>query len=169
ILKLAYDENSDNNYGISLAGMYQNNSSLGFDFKINEILTKKHSIAVMGNLYDNLWLGAELIYLKNDQLELALKLKDMVEIGALKLSAGVNPLSHNFDNGTDVITWYLRGEANFLHKLNLALEYQRLSESDFADINFAYDINNLSLLLGHTLNLDIEEEKAYWIGIQYNF
>jgi hypothetical protein len=169
ILKLAHDESSDNNYGISLAGFYQSDSNLGFDYKINEVLTNRHTIAVMGNLYDNLWLGAELIYFENDELELALKLKDMVEIGVLKLSAGFNPLSHNFDSDSNQITWYLKGETTLKQKLNFALEYKSLSESSFGDINLAYEINNLSLLLGYTWNLNIEEEEAYWIGIQYNF
>jgi hypothetical protein len=169
ILKLVYDENSDNKYGISLAGFYQNASGLNFDFKVNEILTARNTIAVMSNLYDKLWLGAELIYSENDELELALKLKDMVEIGVLKLNAGINPISYNFDNDSDGITWYLKGEMSLAQNLKFALEYKVLSEFDFADINFAYEINNLDLLLGHTWNLDIDEEKAYWIGIQYNF
>ena len=167
-LKLVYEENNDNNYGFSLDGFYHSNSNLGFDYKINEILTNQHSIAVMGNLYDNLWLGAELINFENNEFELALKLKDMVEIGPLKLSASINPLSYNFGSNNKQMTWSLRGETIFKQKLNFALEYKYLLESDFADINLVYDINNLSLLLGHIWNLDLEEEKAYWFGVQYN-
>ncbi|MFP4199354.1 MAG: hypothetical protein ACLFSO_07160 [Halanaerobium sp.] len=169
ILKLAYDENSDNNYGISLTGFYQNDFSLGLDFKINEILTNRNTAAVMGNFYDNLWLGAELIYTEAEELELALKLKDMVEIGSLQLSASINPLSYNFDSENNYLTWYLRGETVLQQKLQFALEYKSLSDYDFAEVNLEYHINNKSILLGYTWNLDIEEEEAYWIGFQYKF
>jgi hypothetical protein len=169
ILKLASDENNDNNYGISLEGFYQTDSSLSLDFKINEILTMRNTIAVLGNLYDNLWFGAELIYYEEEELELALKLRDMVELGALKLSAGLNPLSYNFDRESGHLSWYLRGETVSQQKLQFALEYKSLSEYDFAEVNLEYYLNNNSLLLGYSWNLEIKEEKAYWIGIKYNF
>ncbi|MFP4022111.1 MAG: hypothetical protein ACLFUK_10975, partial [Halanaerobium sp.] len=169
ILKLVYDENNDNNYGMSLAGFYQSDSSFNFNFKINEILTMRNTVAVMGNFYDNLELGAELIYFEDEELELALKFRDMVEIGSLQLSASINPLSYNFDSENNYLTWYLRGETVLQQKLQFALEYKSLSDYDFAEVNLEYHINNKSILLGYTWNLDIEEEKAYWIGIQYKF
>jgi hypothetical protein len=129
----------------------------------------RNTIAVLGNLYDNLWFGAELIYYEEEELELALKLRDMVELGALKLSAGLNPLSYNFDRESGHLSWYLRGETVSQQKLQFALEYKSLSEYDFAEVNLEYYLNNNSLLLGYSWNLEIKEEKAYWIGIKYNF
>ena len=171
-LKTAYLENDDPDYDFSLAGFYQNQLNWRTDFTINELLTSRHLIAITGHLHDDLWMGMELIMLEDreeDEVEIALKLKDRVFIGPFNFSAGINPLSYNFENDRDSIDWNLRGETNLGEKLKFAIEYKSLVEFDFADVNFAYDMNNLSLLLGHTWNLDIEEEEAYWIGVQYNF
>jgi hypothetical protein len=169
ILKYAYEENNDQNHRISLAGFYQNNSKIKFDFNLNEVLTDRHTISLSSHFYDNLWLGIEFISLENEETELALKFSDMVEIGSLKLSAAINPLVYNFETDSENVTWYLRGETTFAQKLNLTLEYKSLVEYDFAEVSLAYDLNNYGILLGYTWNLDIEKEESYWLGLQYDF
>ncbi len=169
ILKSVSNKNSDKNYELSLAGFYQNQLKWRTDFTVNELLTGRHLISVTGHIHDDLWLGLELILLEEDETELALKLKDRVFSGPFNFSAGINPVSYNFDNDNNSIDWHFRGETTLSNKFKLALEYKGLSEYDLATVDFAYDINDFSLLLGYTWNLDIDEEKGYWLGIKYNF
>ena len=168
-LKAAYEENADQDYDFSLAGFYQNQLKWRTDFTINEMLTNRHLIAVTGHLHDDLWMGMELIVLEEDQVEIALKLKDRVLIGPFNFTAGINPLSYNFENDSGSIDWNLRGETFLGENSKLALGYKSLSEADFAEADFTYNFDNHALLLGHTWNLDMENEKAYWLGIEYNF
>lgn len=166
---LKYGYQKDDNHKLSLAGSYQNDSKLKIDFTINEILTERNTISLLGNIYESLWLGVEISYLGNDETELALKFNDLVKIAALKLEAGFNPFVYNFETESEDISWYLRAETDFSQNLNFALEYKSLVEADFAEFNFVYDLNNYSFLLGYSWNLDLETEDAYWLGVQYNF
>ncbi|RAK10617.1 hypothetical protein C8C77_10414 [Halanaerobium saccharolyticum] len=169
ILKTAVEENDDKNHSFSLAGFYQNQLKWRTDFTINEVLTGRNLVAVTGHLNDDLWMGIELIILEEDEVEVALKLRDKVVLGPFIFTASFNPLSYNFEDDRDGITWYLKAETVLGQNLNFALEYRSLSESDFAGVDFTYDFNNYALLLGHTWNLDIENEKAYWLGLQFSF
>jgi hypothetical protein len=168
-LKTAYLENDDPNYDFSLAGFYQKQRKWRTDFTVNELLTNRHLIAITGHLHDDLWMGMELIVLEEDEVEIALKLKDRVFIGPFNFSAGINPLSYNFENERDSIDWHLRGETTLGENLKLALEYKSLSESEFAEADLSYNFNNYALLMGYSWDLEIEDEKAYWLGLQFNF
>ena len=168
-LKTAYKESSDSDYGFSLAGFYQNDLKWRTDFTINELLTNRHLIAVTGHLHDDLWMGMEIIVLEEDEVEIAFKLKDRVFIGPFNFSAGINPLSYNFENDSDNLDWNFRGETTVGKNLKLALEYKSLSESDFAEADLSYSFNNYALLMGYSQDLEIEDEKAYWLGLQFGF
>jgi len=172
ILKYAYEKKIDQNQKISLTGSYQNDAKIKIDFNLNEILTDRHTISLSGHVYDNLWMGVEFAKLANEENELALKLSDLVKIGPLKLDAGVNPLTYNFEvkeSNYKNPSWYIRGESDLGEKLNLALEYRSLIEYDLAGVDLAYKLNNYGLLFGYNWNLDLEQEDSYWLGLQYNF
>ena len=168
-LKTVSTENADQDYDFSLAGFYQKQLKWRADFTINEILTKRHLVAVTGHLHDDLWMGMELIVLQENEVEIALKLKDRVFIGPFNFSAGINPLSYNFENGSDSLDWNLRGEASIAKNLKLAIEYKSLAQSDFAEADLSYSFNSYDLLMGYSQDLEIEAEKAYWLGLQFNF
>ncbi|RCW52335.1 hypothetical protein [Halanaerobium sp. ST460_2HS_T2] len=172
ILKYAYEKKIDQNQKISLSGFYQNDSNIKIDLKLNEILTDRHTISLSGHIYDNLWMGLEFIKLANKENELALKFSDLVKLGPLKLDAGLNPLTYNFEDRESNYknpNWYIRGESDLGQKLNFALEYRSLIEYDFAGIDVAYDFNNYGLLFGYTWNVDLDQEESYWLGLQYEF
>ncbi|MFW5961760.1 MAG: hypothetical protein ACOCRV_02015, partial [bacterium] len=168
-LKTAYLENEDSDYDFTLAGFYQNQLKWRTDFTINELLTDRHLIAITGHLYDNIWMGIELIVLEEDEVEVALILRDKVLVGSFEIIAGINPLSYNFENDGDNINWYLKAKTLLGQNLNLALEYKSLSEFDYGEVDLSYDFNNYSLLMGYSWNLEIEDERAYWLGIKFNF
>ncbi|MFW5809175.1 MAG: hypothetical protein ACOCWN_01700 [Halanaerobium sp.] len=168
-LKTAYLENEDSDYDFTLAGFYQNQLKWRTDFTINELLTDRHLIAITGHLYDNIWMGIELIVLEEDEVEVALILRDKVLVGPFEIIAGINPLSYNFENDGDNINWYLKAKTLLGQNLNLALEYKSLSEFDYGEVDLSYDFNNYSLLMGYSWNLEIEDERAYWLGIKFNF
>lgn len=102
-------------------------------------------------------------------MKIALKLKDRVVIGPFNFSAWINLLSYNFENDSDSIDWNFRGETSLGDNLKLALGYKSLSYLEFAEADLSYSFNNYDLLLGYIWNLDIEDQKAYWFGIQFNF
>ena len=169
LLKTAYEKENEHDYGFSLSGFYQNDLKWRTNFVINELLTSRNLIAITGHLHDDLWMGMELIVMEEDEVEIALKLKDRVVIGPFNFSAGINPLSYNFDNDSKSLDWHLRGETNSGENLQLALEYKSLSESDFIEADISYNFYNYALLIGYIQDLEVDEERAYWLGLKFNF
>ncbi len=169
-LRLGYQENESSDYGLSLKGFIKQNKNTAFTINIEEALVKRHSLGIMGRSFDTMWLGAEVIGLKDDDYKLALSLMDTVSFGGLRFTAGVNPLVYNFEDRSDPTTWFFKSEAQLTNRLDLGLEYRGLEEYDFAECSIGYNLSeNYGIQTGYTWNVDNEEEDSIWLGMDFNF
>jgi hypothetical protein len=172
LVKFNYENNSHSKLqdGLSLQGFIKNEKNTAISLNINETLSNRHTLALLGKADNFMWLGAEIIALEDDQYHLALKLMDEIDLKFFKLSAAVNPLVYYFDNDLDKITWSFRGESAFSQKINFALEYKALEKYDFAEVNIDYGItDDYHLITGYTLNLDLDDEESIWMGLNFKF
>lgn len=169
-LSLAYLSSNSSEYGMTLDGFIKSSNNFALTINIDEALVKRHALGVMGRTYQSLWLGAEVIALKGDDYKVALSLMDSVEFNIFKLTAGVNPLVYDFEDRSDPITWFFRGETQLTKNLNMGLEYKALEESDFGEYSVSYALTeNYGLETGYTWNIEQKEEESFWIGLNLDF
>lgn len=172
LVKFNYENNSNSKLqdSLSLQAFIKNEKNKAVALNINQALSDRHSLALVGKADNFMWLGAEIILLEDDQYHLALKLMDQIDFKFFKLSASVNPLVYYFDNEVDRITWSFRGESALSQRINFALEYQALEKYNFAEVNIDYGIaDNYHLITGYTLNLDLDDEESIWMGLNFKF
>lgn len=168
-LRLGYLDNEVSEYGFTLDGFVINDNT-AFTLNIDQSLTKRHALGVMGRSYQDLWLGAEVIALEGEDYKVALTLRDSVDLKILKLTAGVNPLVYDFEERSDPTTWFFRGDTRLTKNLNVGLEYRGLEEYDFAECSVGYQFSeNYGIKTGYTWNVDKEEEDSIWLGMDFNF
>ena len=169
-LRLAYLNNVSSDYGLTLKGFIRQNDRTALTINIEDTLVKRHSLGIMGRSFDNMWLGAEVIALENDDYKIALSLIDTVNFNGLKFTAGINPLAYNFEDSTDSTTWFFKSEAQLTKSLNLGLEYRGLEESDIAECSLGYQFSDsYGVESGYSWNVDQEEEDSIWLGMNFNF
>jgi hypothetical protein len=168
-LHLAYLNNSSE-YGLTLDGFIKSSNNFALTIDIDEALVKRHALGLMGRSYKSLWFGAEIIALDGNDYNAALSLMDTVEFNIFKLTAGVNPIVYNFEDRSDSITWFFRGETQLSKNLNMGLEYKALEENDFGEYSLSYSLTeNYGLETGYTWNIDHKEEESFWLGLKLEF
>jgi len=169
-LRVGYQNNQSSDYGLRLKGFIKQNKNRAFTINIEQALVERHSLGVMGRSFDTMWLGAEVIGLKDDDYKLAFSLMDTVSFGGLSFTAGVNPLVYNFEDKSDSTTWFLNSKAALTNSLDLGLEYRGLEEYDFAECSIGYQFNeNYGIETGYSWNVDKEEDDSIWLGMDFNF
>ncbi|MFP4661302.1 MAG: hypothetical protein ACLFPF_03850 [Halanaerobiales bacterium] len=164
LILAANKSNSELDYSLSSA--YYPDEDLKLLLDINNIPTGENKLSLLKPVYDQFWVGSELIY-DNNGWSTSLTFIDTLEIGAIKLNAAVNPLVYNFDSGLDKVSYYLQSETQISSRLKFSLSYYDRGDENYTEAIIGHKITSANyLLLGYVQDLYEEEKDGFWIGLE---
>ncbi|MFW6006993.1 MAG: hypothetical protein ACOC4G_04020 [Bacillota bacterium] len=164
-LKIIYsDQDQFSLSGVWSTTRYKNN--LEINFKLNQLIKNNHKISLMSCIYDSFHLGGETIYVNENDILLGLVMRDTVDLGLLKLTAGLSPLVYNFELEREELYWNFQGEIN-LGNFYLNLGYDLLQDKEYYTSDLRIELNSFpDFLLGYIQ--ENQGEESYWLGLQFN-